>query len=589
MESDIKLNKLVWQYLKKKKIVLSGFILVSIFWAVDMSLTPYLLKVIIDTISTYQGPQDRLLSLILIPSILYVSMSFLMNVMFRLYDYINLKLYPDMKAYFEQKLLSYLLNHSYAFFQNTFTGELTKKIADFIENIEPLVSIPNEWFYPRTLAVIIAGGTLFFVVHPLFTAILFIWTIIFVSNSYLLSKHSEKYAHALARNVAKLGGAISDTLANIVSVKLFNNNAHEQKHINQALENVLANERTFRWYNLFVNFIQGVSVTLLFLALFAALLYGIRQGWTSAGDFALVLSLAISFAWSVHALGQQINRFSRVVGICNASLSFLRTPHEIVDRPNAAALQVTQGAIRFQKVHFQYKNHPPIFTNLEVSIAAGEKVGLVGHSGGGKSTFIKLILRLMDTKEGEISIDGQNIKQVSQSSLRDQVGVIPQEPELFHRTIMENIRFAKPGATEEEVMQAAKNAYCHNFIMELPEQYNTFVGERGVKLSGGQKQRIAIARAFLKNAPILILDEATSSLDSVTEQEIHNALLKVMENKTTIVIAHRLSTLKNMDRILVFDKGHIVEDGALSKLLKNKQGCFHRLWEAQAEGFISPS
>lgn len=208
------------------------------------------------------------------------------------------------------------------------------------------------------------------------------------------------------------------------------------------------------------------------------------------------------------------------------------------------------------------------------------------YSGGGKSTFIKLILRLIDPQSGRILIDNQDIKTIQKQSLRKAIGTIPQEPELFHRTIMENIRFANQNATDEEVIDAAKRAHCHEFVMDLPEQYHSLVGERGVKLSGGQKQRIAIARAFLKNAPILVLDEATSSLDSVTERFIQEGLHAVMSNKTTIVIAHRLSTLKDMDRILVFVNGRIVEDGNLNSLLANKESHFYKLWQMQAQGFI---
>lgn len=274
------------------------------------------------------------------------------------------------------------------------------------------------------------------------------------------------------------------------------------------------------------------------------------------------------------------------MGTCNQALSIIQQPHEVIDSPNARPLQVTRGEIQFDRVFFQYANNKPLFKNLEIKINPGEKVGLVGYSGGGKSTFIKLILRLIDIQSGNILIDNQGITEVTKHSLRTQIGTIPQEPELFHRTIMENIKFARMDASDEDVIEAAKKARCHDFIMELPEQYQALVGERGVKLSGGQKQRIAIARAFLKNAPILILDEATSSLDSMTEREIHEVLHQVMENKTTIVIAHRLSTLKDMDRILVFVNGEIVEDGALNALLENKDSHFYKLWKMQAEGFI---
>ncbi len=328
--------------------------------------------------------------------------------------------------------------------------------------------------------------------------------------------------------------------------------------------------------------------SVLIVSMLIALIYGLKLGWVSAGDFALVLTLSITFMWGIHDMGKQMQRYSKVVGTCNQALSIIKQPHEITDLPNAQPLQVTQGQLSFREVSFHYENNKPLFKNLTITINPGEKVGLVGYSGGGKSTFIKLILRLMEIQSGQILIDDQDIKEVTKGSLRRQIGTIPQEPELFHRSILENIKFARVSATDEEVIDAAKKARCHDFIMDLPEQYQSLVGERGVKLSGGQKQRIAIARAFLKNAPILLLDEATSSLDSLTENEIHEALHEVMANKTTIVIAHRLSTLKDMDRILVFVNGEIVEDGSLENLLKNQYGHFYKLWQMQAEGFIPP-
>ena len=287
-----------------------------------MSLTPYLLKVIIDRVSMYEGPKNQLASIILVPAIIYVTMVFVIALIFRLYDYISLKLYPDMKAHFERTLLAYLLNHSYTFFQNTFTGTLTKKIGDLMENIEPLVQIPNEWFYPRMLAAILAGTTLFYAAHPIFSVILILWAILFVATSYGLSKRSERYSNQHAQSVTSLSGAVSDTLSNVISVKLFNNAFHEQKHIDKNLNSVIQNDRKLQWYNLLVNLILGLSITVLFAAMFMALLYGARHGWVSAGDFALVSSLSTAFAWSVHAVGQQINRYFKVVGICNASISF---------------------------------------------------------------------------------------------------------------------------------------------------------------------------------------------------------------------------------------------------------------------------
>jgi ATP-binding cassette subfamily B protein len=263
----------------------------------------------------------------------------------------------------------------------------------------------------------------------------------------------------------------------------------------------------------------------------------------------------------------------------------LDLPIEIQDMPGAKDLVVRKGEIVFSQVHFRYKNAEPLFENKSVTIEPGQKVGLVGYSGGGKTTFVNLILRLYDVTGGHILIDGQDIKEVTMDSLRTNIGMIPQEPTLFHRSLMENIRYGYLDATDEEVIAASKQAHAHEFIEKLPKGYHSLVGERGVKLSGGQRQRIAIARAILKDAPILLLDEATSQLDSITEKYIQNALWQLMKEKTTIVIAHRLSTLLNMDRILVFDNGKIIEDGNHQELLA-KGGHYKALWDAQVGGFL---
>jgi ATP-binding cassette subfamily B protein len=537
-KQSIRLGTLIWHYLRHKKWVLAGF------------------KMIIDTVTKFSGSQVGIVQALMLPAVLYVVLSIIVNLSFRLYEYVNLRLYPDIKAYFDRELLSYVLNHSYGFFQNTFTGTLTQKISDFVVNVEPLISIPNEW------------------------------AIVFVLVSYWASKGSEHYAGQFSQSIAVLNGSISDSISNVISTKLFDNVPHELSAIDINIQRAVKHDRAWKWYDLKVNFVQGIGVSILISIMLILLLQGVKQGHISAGDFALVLTLSIAFVSSIHNVGHQMQQFFKVVGICNAALSVIREPHGIVDVPHELPLNVTAGEICFKHVDFQYENNHPVFTDLTVTINPGEKVGLVGYSGGGKSTFIKLILRLFDTKKGQIWIDDQNIQLVTQGSLRQQIGTIPQETELFHRTIMQNIRFARVNATDEEVIEAAKKARCHDFIMALPDQYHSLVGERGVKLSGGQKQRIAIARAFLKNAPILLLDEATSSLDSQTEQEIHAALHEVMENKTTLVIAHRLSTLKDMDRILVFVHGQIVEDGSLEQLLANKQGHFYKLWHMQVQGFI---
>ncbi len=588
--SDMLPNKIgpfVWRYLRCEKRYLAGFLLVALVWAFEMSFSPYLLKVIIDTVIREAKNTQKLFQAIIIPVVLYASMSLVLNLNFRFYNYINLKLIPKINATIHKDMFAYIMQHSYAFFQEQLVGGLTRKIVDLVVNTEMLISIPNEWFISRGLSALVASMTLFQVVHPIFGLILLTWGIVFVGFSYFFSRHAETLSKNTSEAFSKLDGVTSDAFSNVLSVKLFDNIKHQVLYIGEKLTTLVNCDRAFQWYSLKTHFVLGLLVTVLMASMLTALLQGLKLGFVGAGDFALVLMLSGAFTGAVYDLGNQMQRFSKVKGTCNQALALLTTPHEITDASHATALQVTEGRIQFNQVLFAYEGQLPIFKDLTVEIQPGQKIGLVGYSGAGKSTFIKLMLRLLDTASGDIRIDGQAIKDVSISSLRRQIGTIPQEPELFHQTILENIKFARPDASNEEVIEAAKKARCHEFIMALPKQYDALVGERGVKLSGGQKQRVAIARAFLKNAPILLLDEATSSLDSMTERDIHAALHDVMRHKTTLVIAHRLATLKDMDRILVFADGKIREDGTLNALLADKGSRFYALWQMQSHGFIT--
>jgi len=575
----------IWHYLKNKKLYLLVFLLCGLLGAVEMTLSPYLLKVIIDAVAHYPE-NNALLNVILIPAIAYASLPMILNVCYRFNTYLCLRLYPAIKSAIYKDMFAYLMRHSHAFFQNHFTGNLTTKMSDMAENVEEVIKMPFELFFPRIFSIFIASITLFTVVDPIFGAILFAWALTFMGLSYLAAKNAEKISRELAEARAKVDGTVMDSVSNVMAIKLYANLPQELSHVEKDIKQVVHQDRKLQWRNLKVNFAQGTGVTILMGTMLFTLIYGRVHGTVSPGDFALVMIISLTFLDGVFRVGHEMQRFSKVIGTCNQALSFIRSPHEIKDIPGASPITVTDGEIKFGNVNFQYSNQL-LFNNLNIVIHPGQKVGLVGYSGGGKSTFIKLILRLIEPQAGNIFIDNQDILKGTIRSLRKQVATIPQEPELFHRTIMENIRFGRTEATDEEVLEAAKKAKCHEFISELPEQYQCLVGERGIKLSGGQKQRIAIARAFLKQAPILLLDEATSALDSITEDYIKESLRELMINKTTIAIAHRLSTLKDMDRILVFVNGAIVQDGPLETLLEDTEGHFYKLWSSQAEGFIT--
>lgn len=438
--------------------------------------------------------------------------------------------------------------------------------------------------YAQTLGLCVALITLLFI-HPIFSVILFGWVATFLLITFLFLKPIQQLSSDFAASRATVVGKMVDSISNIVNVRLFARHFDENQYIHRSVKDAVQKDRVMQSKIIKMRLFWDLSaIALLSLNLFM-LVYMYSKNQVTVGDFAFVISLSISVLWNLWFLASQFVSFSEQVGQCQQSLSIISLPHEIVDAPHAKPLTVTQGEIKFKDVTFHYGEGAHLFKNKNIVIEAGQKVGLVGFSGSGKSTFVNLILRLFEVESGEISIDDQNINQVTQTSLREKIALIPQDITLFHRSLMENIHFGDPNASENEVIEASKKAHCHEFITQLTEGYQSMVGERGIKLSGGQRQRIAIARAMLKNAPILILDEATSSLDSVTEKYIQEALATLMEGKTTIVIAHRLSTLSKMDRILVFDNGRIIEDGTHESLLA-KEGHYARMWKMQAGGFL---
>jgi ATP-binding cassette subfamily B protein len=344
-------------------------------------------------------------------------------------------------------------------------------------------------------------------------------------------------------------------------------------------------EQARDWFFMKMHILQKSSFVIFQSICFWWLITGIKNQTITSGDFALILILNISIVNSLNNLSRNIREFAKSFGKVSQGLYIINSILEIQDTEDAKDIVIKKGEILFEKVQFNYNNSNPIFNDKSVKIHSGQKLGLVGYSGSGKSTFVNLILRLFDVTQGKILIDSQDIRDISQASLRQAIGVIPQDLSLFNRTLMENIRYGRMNASDTEVIEAAKRAHAHEFILSLPEGYQTLVGERGVKLSGGERQRVAIARAILKNAPILILDEATSQLDSVTEHAIQKSLENLMQGKTTIVIAHRLSTILHMDRILVFDKGQIVQDGKHANLMA-EEGLYKTLWDGQVRGFL---
>ena len=555
----------------------------AIFWAMDLSLRPYILKVILNRLA--ENPGGDVFSYLAVPVTTFLVLAFVMPTLSRVYGYyVEIDMIPRLRQQLAQGAFRSFLNQSHSFYQHQFSGSLGNKINDLSGDIPDLFQILIDRCFASILALLIAIITLW-TVSAHFALLMMGWTTLFFLGSFIFAGRLVRLSDTWSEYISIITGQIVDSLSNILSIRLFARASEEAKTLKHTFDKAVIAEKKLQWTYFWVWFIYGYAFVIAQALNVYYLMKGYQEGVVSVGDFALVLSINVAiveFLWNVT---KDFSQFSKSFGKITQALRTIMLPVDIQDQPDARKLQVSRGEVAFKAVRFHYKGTKPLFEKLSVTIQPGQKVGLVGFSGSGKTTFVNLILRLYDVTSGQILIDSQDIRDVTQDSLHEAIGMIPQDPSLFNRTLMENIRFGRANATDADIKLAARKAHADLFIKELPGQYDTLVGERGVKLSGGQRQRIAIARVVLKNAPILILDEATSQLDSVTETLIQDSLWELMQGKTALVIAHRLSTLLHMDRILVFDKGKIVQDGTHSELLA-QEGLYKILWGAQVGGFL---
>lgn len=546
-------------------------------------LNSYLIKRMIDSLTEIEE-QALMLRAIVYPALLIVVNLEINNLLWRAINYINLKITPIVKNRVIDHMFSYVHSQSHQFFHNTLSGALSNNITILSESIERIQSSIGVRIIRGGMQLIVSLIVLYFV-HPIFSWALLAWTTFFISVSLIFSKKIRGFSDAYAKSQSQVSGKIVDSVVNFSNVKIFSRKYLEVSLLQSALNGMKQKFQSKEWFLIRFYLVQGFSITCLIGFLVYTLVRLRLSQQVTVGDFAFILSVAFYVTENVWSITEQIDQLNEIVGKCKQSLVALFKPVEIQDEVRAQSLIIKEGKIVFEKVQFQYKETEPLFQDKSIEISAGQKVGLVGFSGSGKSTFVNLLLRFYEVLAGRILIDGQDIREVTQHSLHSAIGLIPQEPTLFHRSIMENIRYGRPESTDEQVENAAKRAHIHEFVSSLNQGYASLLGERGVKVSGGQRQRIAMARVILKNAPILILDEATSQLDSVTESGIREALKELMIGKTTLVIAHRFSTLLDMDRILVFEKGRIVEDGNHQDLLR-KEGLYKTLVDAQVGAFL---
>ncbi|WP_246792617.1 ABC transporter ATP-binding protein [Burkholderia perseverans] len=466
---------------------------------------------------------------------------------------------------------------------NSFAGSTVRKITrgmwalDLLNDTLLIALLPS--------VVMLAGATLLLGLHwPVMGLVVGVGSLLFIAITVSLSLGLIAPAARLGNAWdTRLGGTLADSVSCNAVVKAFGAETREEARIGRVIGKWrLRTRRT--WLR---GTLSGCAQATLLVLMQAAMLGSALWLWThdraSVGDIAFALTMFFMLQGYLRDIGMHIRNLQRSVNDMEELVALDSQPLGIDDAPGAPPITITRGEIRFEHVTFRYGSRgTPLYSDFSLRIAPGERLGLVGHSGSGKTSFIKLIQRLYDVDGGRITIDGQDIAQVTQASLRGRIAIVQQEPVLFHRSLADNIAYARPGATREEIVHAATLASAHGFIAALPDGYDTLVGERGVKLSGGERQRVAIARAFLADAPVLILDEATSSLDSESELLIQHAMERLMEGRTTIVIAHRLSTVRSLDRLLVLDRGRVIEEGRHDALIRIEGGVYRRLFEQQA-------
>jgi ATP-binding cassette subfamily B protein/ATP-binding cassette subfamily B multidrug efflux pump len=492
----------------------------------------------------------------------------------------------------------YLLNQSYAFFQHEFSGRIATKVMQTALSVRETVMKLLDVMLFVTVYLI---TTLLLVINadPRLCLPLLAWLLLYIGILSHFVPQLKRISTLQADARSLMTGRIVDSYTNILTLKLFSQSQRESAYAKAGMQEFMSTVhpqmRLATWLNVCVWIIN----MLLVFVTGALGIYLWLQGAIGPGAIAIVMSLAIRLTGMSHWIMWEVNTLFENIGTVQDGINTLSKPQNVTDVSNAKELRIKQGTIHFNHVCFSYHSNeqktdhqesPRIFDDLNLHIAAGEKVGIVGRSGAGKSTFVNLLLRFYDIQQGSITIDGQDIRTVSQDSLRASIAMVTQDTSLLHRSVRDNILFGKPGATDAQMIEAAKQAQAHEFIQTLRDNkgrtgYEAHVGERGVTLSGGQRQRIAIARVLLKNAPILVLDEATSALDSEVEASIQQSLYQLMKGKTVIAIAHRLSTIAAMDRLIVFDKGRIVEQGSHAKLIANNQ-LYAQLWNHQSGGFL---
>ncbi len=493
------------------------------------------------------------------------------------------KFEPRVQRKVSENLTDYVHSQSMGFWINRMAGQIYSRINDITSGIRTIIF--EVWnIFVMFVMVCINSAALFGVNKYIAWLFLFIFVARTIFMWYM-RKPIKRTSKESADVNAKLTGKLVDSFSNATNVKLFAGVDREHNYMSPIRAERITAQRNASFWQRFSFWVPGLLWDIMFGITLVLCVYLYARNTMTLADVVYSVSVYLMVMGQIGGIMETIPSIIERMSAASKAYAELVVPIEVTDAPNAPDLQVTRGKIEIKNVSFKYKNRY-VLRDLSLTIKPGERVGIVGPSGAGKTTLVNLLMRFYDVKSGEILIDGTDIRDIRQGSLRENIAFIPQEPAMFNRTIKENIAYGRPGATMAEIRAAAHFASADKFINGTEKKYDTLVGDRGIKMSGGQRQRIAIARAFLKDAPILILDEATSALDSETEVAIQHSFEKLSHNRTTIAIAHRLSTLRNMDRIVVLDDGKIVESGTHDTLLRRRGGVYARLWKMQSGGFL---
>ena len=573
-----------WQHAKRYRwqmaVVLCGVLGYTFF----ITYTPLLYRNLLNTLAG--GPSGATVSAAIRIILIILAANLTRNAIWRTGLFVNDYFQPKVMYDLTNTCYEYLHQHSYGFFTSKFVGSLVTKVKRFERSFEV---IAEQVMFNLGRSILDVGMivTVLLWQYRLFGLVVLGWCLIFSVFSVFVALYKLPYDLKRAEADTTTTAQLADSITNNINIKLFTNFLKEKGMFGEVAYRQFKLRKKTNNIGTISDAVQGLMGAALEFGVMYLAIRSWRNGTLNIGDVALLQAYLLRIFDNLWDTGKNVRNIYEALADASEMTEILLTPHEVQDAPAAKKLVVRKGELDFRNISFGYYRETPVLKNFDLKISPGERIALIGPSGGGKSTIVKLLFRFHDLQSGHICIDGQDISMVTQDSLRAKLALVPQDPILFHRSLMDNIRYARPGASDRQVIRAAKMAHAHEFISSFRDGYGTLVGERGIKLSGGERQRVAIARAILKDAPILVLDEATSSLDSESELYIQDALKKLMKDRTTIVVAHRLSTIMQMDRIVVVSAGKVIEEGRHDELLKVKKGLYQKLWEIQVGGFGS--